>query len=101
MLSLQNPKFTDYTISLKERKKKKKLWTIQTQVKDAKGLVAELAFSHSQNAWGSRGERVRAAGLAVCCNYLSKIRVKDQTLPLSINAFKFVIIILFINFVSD
>ena len=77
------------------------LCTIQTRVKDAKSLVAELAPPHAQNTWGSRGERVRAAGLAVSCNYLSKIRVKDQTLPLSINAFKFVIIILFINFVSD
>ena len=77
------------------------LWTIQTRVKDAKGLVAELTSPHAQNAWRSRGERVRTARLAVCYNYLLKTWVKDQTLPLSINAFKFVIIILFINFGSD
>ena len=38
----------------------------------AKGLVAELTHPHVQSAWGSRGERVRVAGLAACCNYFSK-----------------------------
>ena len=42
----------------------------------AKGLVAELTLSHAQSAWGSREERVRAAGLAVYCNYLSKKKEK-------------------------
>ena len=95
MLSLHNSQFTDYTISLtislKERKKKM-LWTIQTRVKDAKGLVAELAPPHTQNAWRSRGERVRAARLAVCCNYLLKTWVKDQTLPLSILIFLLLVV---------
>ena len=68
------------------------LWTIQTRVKDAKGLVAELAPPHAQNAWGSRGERVRAARLAVCCNYLLKTWVKDQTLPLSILIFLLLVV---------
>ena len=31
--------------------------------KNAKGLVAKLAPPHAQSAWGSRGERVRAAKL--------------------------------------
>ena len=35
---------------LPKRTKKKMLWTIQTRVKDAKGLVAELAPPHAQNA---------------------------------------------------
>ena len=38
----------------------------------AKGLVAKLAPPHAQSAWGFRGERVRATGLAVFCNYLLK-----------------------------
>ena len=38
----------------------------------AKDLVAELTPPYAQSAWGSRGERVRVAGLAVCCNYFSK-----------------------------
>ena len=38
----------------------------------AKGLVVELAPPHVQRAWGFRGERVRAAGLAACCNYFQK-----------------------------
>ena len=40
--------------------------------KNAKGLVTKLAPPHAQSAWGSRGERVRVARLAICCNYLSK-----------------------------
>lgn len=39
---------------------------------NAKGLVAELVPSHVQNAWVSREERVRIAGLAACCNYFKK-----------------------------
>ena len=35
-------------------------------------LVAKLAPPHAQSAWGSKGERVRAAGLAAYCNYYSK-----------------------------
>ena len=38
----------------------------------AKGLVAELTFPHAQSIWESRRERLRAAGLAACCNYISK-----------------------------
>ena len=47
----------------------------------AKGLVAELAPPHTQSTWGSRGKRVRAAGLAACHNYLSK--KKKKSLPSS------------------
>ena len=36
----------------------------------AKGLVVKLAPPYAQSAWGFRGERVRVAGLAACCNYL-------------------------------
>ena len=39
----------------------------------AKDLIAELTSSHAQSAWGSRGERILAAGLAVCYNYLSSL----------------------------
>ena len=42
----------------------------------AKGLVSELTYSHAQSAWGFRGERVRVAGLAACCNYCSKKKKK-------------------------
>ena len=35
-----------------------------------KGFVAELTPSHAQSAWGSRGEKIRIAGLAAYCNYL-------------------------------
>ena len=38
----------------------------------AKGLVAELAPPRAQSAWRSRGEMIRAAGLATCCNYFLK-----------------------------
>ena len=38
----------------------------------AKGLVVELTLHHVQSAWGFRGERVRAAGLAAYCNYFEK-----------------------------
>ena len=38
----------------------------------AQGLVAELVPPHAQSAWGFKGERVRVAGLAACCNYFSK-----------------------------
>ena len=40
-----------------------------------KSLVVKLAPIHVQSVWGSRGERVRAAGLAVCCNYFSKKKI--------------------------
>ena len=35
-----------------------------------KGLVAELIPLYTKSAWGSRGERVRTAGLVESCNYL-------------------------------
>ena len=35
--------------------------------KNAKGLITKLVPPHVQSAWG---ERVRAARLATCCNYL-------------------------------
>ena len=35
-----------------------------------KGLVVELTPPHVQSAWGFMGEKVRAARLAVYCNYL-------------------------------
>ena len=38
-----------------------------------KGFVAELSPPHAQSAWGFRGERIQAAGLAVCYNYLSSL----------------------------
>ena len=41
----------------------------------AKDLIAELTSSHAQNAWGSRGEMVRTAGLVTCCNYLSSLGI--------------------------
>ena len=44
----------------------------------AKGLIAELAPPHAQSVWGSRGEMVRATGLAVCCNYFSKKKKKKK-----------------------
>ena len=44
--------------------------------KNAKGLVTKLAPPHAQSAWGSRGERVRAARLATRCNYFSKKNIK-------------------------
>ena len=37
-----------------------------------KVFVVELAPPHAQSAWGFRRKRVRAAGLAADCNYLSK-----------------------------
>ena len=37
-----------------------------------KVLIAELTPPHAQSAWRSRGEKVRAAGLAAYYNYLSK-----------------------------
>ena len=36
----------------------------------AKGLVAELASAHAQNAWVSREERIRIVKFAAYCNYL-------------------------------
>ena len=41
----------------------------------AKGLVIELTPPHTQSAWRSRRKRVRAAGLAACCNYFSKKKI--------------------------
>ena len=43
--------------------------------------VTELVPPHAQSAWGSRGERVRAAGFAACCNYFSK-KKKKKTIVL-------------------
>ena len=41
----------------------------------AKSLVVELALPYVQSAWGFRGERVRAAGLAAYYNYFEKKKV--------------------------
>ena len=38
--------------------------------------VNELAPPHAQSAWGSRGEKVRVAGLAAYYNYFSKRKKK-------------------------
>ena len=35
-----------------------------------------MAPPHAHKAWGSRGERIRVAGLVACCNYLSKKKKK-------------------------
>ena len=51
------------------------LWTIQTRVKDAKGLVAELAPPHAQSVWEFRGEMIQVVWLKACCNYFSKKRL--------------------------
>jgi len=51
----------------------------QINITKIKGLVAELTYSHAQSAWGSRGERVRAAGLAACCNYFKKRKKRTVT----------------------
>ena len=45
--------------------------------KFVKGLVTELTSPHAQSAWGFRGERVRDAGLTVCCNYFSKKKITN------------------------
>ena len=39
-------------------------------------LVVELAPLHAQSAWGSRGDRIRVAGLAEYCNHHSKKKKK-------------------------
>ena len=49
----------------------------------AKGLVADLTHFHVQNVWGSRGERVRVAELAVYCNYLKK-KKKKTIMPMQL-----------------
>ena len=46
----------------------------------AQSLVVELALPYVQSAWGFRGERVRAAGLAACCNYLSRKKILNNKL---------------------
>ena len=45
---------------------------------NAKGFVVELAHSHAQSAWGSKGERVWSVELAACCNYFSKKKMKTK-----------------------
>ena len=40
----------------------------------------QLLPSHAQSFWGSRGKRVRAAGLATFCNYLFKKKKKKVQL---------------------
>ena len=57
---------------------------------EAKGIVADLAPPHAQSAWGSRLERVRVAGLAVCCNYLSK-KKKSFNVKRYLNVFNLMI----------
>ena len=44
----------------------------------AKGLVVELAHSHVQSAWRSRGKNVWAAGLTAYCNYFSKKKKRKK-----------------------
>ena len=39
-----------------------------------------MAPPHAQTAWGSRGERVWVAELAVYCNYFSKKKKKGHIL---------------------
>ena len=46
------------------------IFVLRFIMSNAKGLVAELAPPHAQSAWDSRGGRVQAARLAVCCNYI-------------------------------
>ena len=41
----------------------------QLKPSSVEGVVAELTYLHVQSAWGSKGERVRTAGLTACCNY--------------------------------
>ena len=43
-------------------------------------LVVELAPLHVQSTWGSRGERIRVAGLAAYCNNLSKKKKEEERL---------------------
>ena len=57
---------------------------------EAKGIVADLAPPHAQSAWGSWLERVRVAGLAVCCNYLSK-KKKSFNVKRYLNVFNLMI----------
>ena len=44
-------------------------YEINYTISIAKGLVPKLAPPHAQDAWKFRGESVRVAGLAACCNY--------------------------------
>ena len=48
------------------------------QENPTKGLVTELAPPHVQSAWGSKGERIQAAGLTTCCNNFSKKKKKKE-----------------------
>ena len=58
-------------------------------------LVAELAPPHAQSAWGSRGERVQAAGLAVYCNYFSKKKFVTSSIVVQTNFFSVSLLIVF------
>ena len=60
-----------------------------------KGLVAELAPPHAQSAWGSRGERIRAAGLAVYYNYFSKKKFVTSSIVVQTNFFSVSLLIVF------
>uniref|UniRef100_A0A7N2REQ9 Sugar phosphate transporter domain-containing protein n=1 Tax=Quercus lobata TaxID=97700 RepID=A0A7N2REQ9_QUELO len=59
--------------------KREKVWF------PAKGLVAELAHSHAQSAWGSRGERVQAAGLASNSLYFLVILILSLVMGIVLN----------------
>ena len=50
-------------------------------------LVAKLAPPHAQSAWEFRGERVRAVGLAACCNYFSKKKKHCNVILITIHLF--------------
>ena len=60
--------------------KSKSHFSNTTFLYNAKDLVVELAPSYAQSVWGSRGERVRIAGLAAYCNYLSKKKTLFYTI---------------------
>ena len=45
-------------------------FTLQRNIIQAKGLVAELTLPHIQSVQVFRGERVRVVGLTACCYYL-------------------------------
>ena len=65
-----------YILVYKQHYKLPKAFILKKK-KNAKGLVTELTSPHAQNAWGFRGERVRDAGLTVCCNYFSKKKITN------------------------
>ena len=57
-----------------------------------KGLIAELIPLYTKSAWGSRGERVRTAGLVESYNYL----YKKNVLSFPIHTYIYIYIYLYI-----